>query len=95
MIPDRLYELARSDESVSSALAKDPKESPGEAAHRLYGHISHGGSGQLPSTKSGHVADLQRALECGKWGDQRPSDLFLKVCNTYNFVVYHDKVNCH
>ena len=23
--------------------------------------------------------DLQRAFECGKWGDDRPSDLFLKV----------------
>lgn len=87
MISDQLYELARSDKSVSSALAKNPEESPGEAAHRLYGHSGHRGASQLPSTESGHVADLQRALECGKWGDQRPSDLFLKVGNTCIYVV--------
>lgn len=82
MICDRLYELARSDTSVTSELAKHPKESPGEIARKLYSHITREGdihNLQSLSKKSGDVADLQRAFECGKWGDRRPSDLFLKV----------------
>jgi hypothetical protein len=87
---DRLYELARSDKSVTSELAKNPKESPGEIAHTLYSHLRHEGIGdksQLLSKQSGLIADLQTVLECGKWGDQHPSDLFLKVGNT-NICVF-------
>ncbi|KAH8701565.1 IQ calmodulin-binding motif protein [Talaromyces proteolyticus] len=81
MISEKLYEFARSDKSVSSELAKNPQDSPGRIAHRLYGHIKHEGVGdapQPPPQESGHDAYLQRALECGKWGNQRPTDLFLK-----------------
>jgi hypothetical protein len=66
---------------VTSELAKNPKESPGEIAHTLYSHLRHEGIGdksQLLSKQSGLIADLQTVLECGKWGDQHPSDLFLK-----------------
>lgn len=80
MISDHVYELCRGASSVSSELAKNPAESPGEAAKRLY---SSGSNSHKPSTEAfardGKKHDLDRAADCGNWGGVRPSDLFLKV----------------
>ncbi|CRG87878.1 hypothetical protein PISL3812_04899 [Talaromyces islandicus] len=89
MISDQLYELVRSNASVSSELAKHPKASPGKIAHKLYDHIKHKrdtNNLQLPSKGPRDIADLQRAFECGKWGDRRPSDLFLKLCDNHQHI---------
>ena len=62
----------------------DPNLSPGEAWKKLYS--------QVPKSKidadsyriGNHHDDetrlaLERAEKCGKWGDERPSELFLKI----------------
>lgn len=82
MIPERLYEYARSSKRVSSELAKNPKETPGEIARRLYHKREVIEEGTEHPKESGEKPDLERALDCGTWGDQRPSDLFLQI--------YHD-----
>lgn len=81
MISDTLYQYAVSDKSVTSELAQNPKESPGQIVHRLFGHSKHEAASDntKPSThEKGDEADLQRAFESGKWGKERPSNLFLK-----------------
>jgi hypothetical protein len=81
MISDTLYQFAVSDKSVSSELAQNPKESPGQIAHRLFSNRKHeaADNSRPPTNERGEEADLQRALEAGKWGEQRPSNLFLKA----------------
>lgn len=81
MISDKLYQYAVSDKSVSSELADNPNQSPGEIVNRLFKHKHEavGENPEQPSHKEGEEADLQRAFECGNWGGQRPSNLFLKV----------------
>ncbi|OKL60936.1 hypothetical protein UA08_03715 [Talaromyces atroroseus] len=81
MISDSLYQLAVSDKSVSSELAQNPKEFPGQIAHRLFSNRKPEAvdeSRQSSSHEKGDEAGLQRALNSGKWGEQRPSNLFLK-----------------
>ncbi|KAL5364539.1 hypothetical protein BJX96DRAFT_168364 [Aspergillus floccosus] len=76
MLPDRVYRLCSGHKTVSSELAKDLTQSPSDIFHRLYSHLDQTG------TKSVEADGLQKAAECGNWGDSNPSDLFLKI--------YHD-----
>lgn len=80
MISDRIYTLCRSEQSVTSELAKEPQRAPSDIAKRLYhSDLSHAAS---ESHKADHIkrdVDLNRAFECGKWGSSRPSELFLRV----------------
>ncbi|EEP81672.1 conserved hypothetical protein [Uncinocarpus reesii 1704] len=84
MIPGKLHALCQSESSVSSELAKDPDTAPYEIIAKLYknlkGDLNEGSiqEKQLEYTPE----ELQAAYECGTWGSQRPSDLFLKI--------YHD-----
>lgn len=81
MISDQVYDFCRSPTSVSSELAKNPAEAPGDIAKRLYGSIAKSAANGATSAANGHgEPDLERAFDCGKWGSTRPSDLFLKVC---------------
>ncbi|PQE03711.1 iq calmodulin-binding motif protein [Rutstroemia sp. NJR-2017a BBW] len=86
MISDKVYKLCKSNETVSSILAKDPTIAPGDAWKQLYGaHAA--GEKESKATARSHrdthtPEDLQRALECGNWGPTQPSELFLKM--------YHD-----
>lgn len=81
MISDTLYKYALSDKSVSSELANNPNEAPGSIVKRLFGrkHEAEGENIPEPTHEKSTEADLQRALECGKFGNTRPSNLFLKV----------------
>jgi hypothetical protein len=81
MISDKLYQYAVSDKNVSSELAENPNQSPGEIVNRLFKrkHEATGDNPEPPTREEGEEADLQRALKCGNWGGQRPSNLFLKV----------------
>lgn len=81
MISDKLYQFAVSDKSVSSELAENTNQSPGEIVNRLFKHKQEatGNNPEPPTREESEEADLQRALECGNWGGQRPSNLFLKV----------------
>lgn len=80
MLAQEVYELCRSDKSVSSELAKDPQQSPRKIVHRLYFDKK---AEDIPSNAVAEVGekrnDLRRAYECGNWGPSRPSDLFLRV----------------
>lgn len=76
MFSDFVYDLCHGTETVSSVLANDTSSTPGEVAQRLFSKK------ELPRSSSEEHGgyDLERAYECGKWGDTRPSELFLKVC---------------
>jgi guanylate kinase len=80
MISQKVYDLCHSENTVSSELAKDPNESPGKIAKKLYGeereelaHHDHFKDYTISDE------DIQKAYECGRWGPTRPSNLFLKV----------------
>jgi len=80
MIPQTVYDLCQSKETVSSLLAQDPTLTPAKAAKKLYGHGETGLSDHKHARYTPASAeDLQRAFECGNWGPTRPSDFFLQV----------------
>ena len=80
MIPPRVYELCRSGKSVSGELARNPSEAPGKASKRLFGVDKEEEiRGEPLKVPHGGAEDLQRTLECGNWGEARPSETFLKV----------------
>ncbi|KAK6948631.1 hypothetical protein Daesc_010401 [Daldinia eschscholtzii] len=89
MISEQLYELCLSSESVSSALARDASLTPGEAWKKLFGYHDHdhGSKGDVRDIGKGSLSpkELEKARACGKWGSQKPSDLFLKI--------YHDALS--
>ena len=82
-ISDKVYQLVRGKETVTSALAASPREPVESIAKKLYKHHKH----ELPNVKLGDqnptTADLDRVVECGKFAS-RPSDLFLQVVRSYN-----------
>lgn len=83
MISEKVYKLCTSTESVSSLLAKDPTLAPGEAWKKLYGGHAAGEKESTATARSHRdeltPEDLQKALECGKWGPTQPSELFLRA----------------
>ena len=81
MVSQRVFDLCQSDRTVSSEVAKNPELAPGSIGKRLYGGDT-GGHGKSKAYKApdARPEDLQKASECGIWGDTRPSQLFLKVC---------------
>ncbi|KAF5013197.1 hypothetical protein FDECE_776 [Fusarium decemcellulare] len=80
MVSKHVYGLCRATETVSSVLAKDPTQPPGDVVKRLYGH--HG-------TELHHESDqddvafsadsLESSVKCGRWGPTKPSPLFLQT----------------
>ncbi|KAI9832247.1 MAG: hypothetical protein M1819_004425 [Sarea resinae] len=81
MVSQKVYDLCRSDVTVSSELARDPTQSPASVVKRLYGDsaISIATENPFHNRKPVTEEDLQRAFECGKWGSTRPSELFLRA----------------
>ena len=81
MIPPKVVELCRNGKSVSDELAKNPSEAPGKAAKRIFGvHLEEEITGERLKEPTEASDDLGQAFQCGKWGETRPSDLFLRVC---------------
>ena len=94
MVSDNLIELCNAEEkTIIAALLKDPKKSPGEINDVLYPASGPGfirslaqqlcGAGSVEGAdhvKHPSPEALERVLRCGKFGNRRPSDLFLKVC---------------
>lgn len=84
MVSDTLLQLCTVEESVTSSLAADPSLSPGEVWTKLYGHM-HTSRIDADNYRIGDNHDektslaLERAEKCGKWGDEKPSELFLKI----------------
>lgn len=84
MISDTLIQLCTLDESVTSALAADPTLSPHEAWKKLYGNVKTSKIDAESYRIGDHVDEkanlaLERAERCGRWGDEKPSKLFLKI----------------
>ena len=77
------YKLCQDNSTVSSEVAKDPKEAPINVIKRLYGDckpdtsLECSGDDRPPAT----TEELERARQCGHWGPQQPSDFFLRVYN--------------
>lgn len=80
MVSQHVVELCHSSATVSSELAKHPTASPGSIAKTLYhgGQTGHVGPEPL-SNRAVDEEDLEKAFSCGKWGNSRPSDLFLRA----------------
>lgn len=88
MIPKKVYDLCRSDVSVSSEYAQDPSLHPSKIIKKLFGaHPKEHIEGEHLKDPKSNAEDLQRAFECGKWGNTRPSDLFLRVSSCLSYAL--------
>ena len=84
-ISDKVHRLCTAQESVTLEYAKDPSYEPGHYADKLYGGESILADHQLAKKKEPLTGeDLERARQCGSWGDSKPSKLFLQC--------FHDAV---
>ena len=84
MIHPRVHALCLSDKSVSAELARDPRQEPGEICKKLFHanieeDVAEHWKRSHDKDKEPSEADVAAALECGKWGGTKPSELFLKV----------------
>lgn len=83
MIPESVYDLCRNRSTVSSELAINPSAIPHEIICRLFPRHTKGQEGGDGEKAAQQVKDkfhnLQQAYECGNWGSQQPSELFLQV----------------
>ena len=76
-ISDKIYKYCTNAVSVSSNLAKDPFLEPAKLEDKLYG-----GERTAITERKAHsrqpasAAELQRARECGNWGNSEPSELY-------------------
>ena len=90
-ISDKIYRFCTTPASVSSELANHPSQEPTHLAEKLYAaeHLAiteHKYHSQLPAS----AAELQRARECGNWGDSEPSELFLQCYHAALCSLEHD-----
>lgn len=92
MLTPAIVSLIQTNETVTSGLAKDPTQTVGYIAGKLYPNLniisktlsrlriskdhSKKGDGEEPTPE-----ELEEAVKCGKFS-KRPSDLFLKVRTT-------------
>ncbi|KZP06835.1 hypothetical protein FIBSPDRAFT_939801 [Athelia psychrophila] len=77
-IPDKLFELFQSKDTVTTHAAANPKASIDGLAEKLYkGHKSNGKK-LVVGVPELTQADLDRAAQCGRF-TERPSDLFLQA----------------
>ncbi|KJZ75342.1 hypothetical protein HIM_05268 [Hirsutella minnesotensis 3608] len=80
MVPENVVNLCQAAETVSSSLAKNPKEAPGDAIKRLYGHLP-ARQHHIPENDQPALTEqeLETILKCGRWGTSQPSKLFLQA----------------
>lgn len=89
MVPDNVYGLCHSDRTVTSELARDPTQTPLRTFHELYRGQKGRKGGLTEKEAVGDAEDsLHRAHECGRWGDTKPSSLFLKVSGLSPYVCF-------
>ncbi|KAF7968391.1 hypothetical protein HWV62_30667 [Athelia sp. TMB] len=88
-IPDKVFELIQSKDTVTAAAAASPTESIEKVAEKLYkGHKSDGKK-LVVGTPELTQADLDRAAQCGRF-TSRPSDLFLQIYAETLRTLEHD-----
>lgn len=90
-ISDRIYGFCTAPTSVSSELTKNPSKEPTHIADALYGgeHLAiteHKSHTRQPASP----AELQRARQCGNWGESDPSELFLQCYHAALCSLTHD-----
>ena len=85
-ITDRIVKWCTETPSVSDKLAEDPKLSPEKASDSLFGTKHPGVIDKSPPKERERATaeDLEKAYRCGKFGETRPSELFLRI--------YHDSL---
>lgn len=97
MLTPAIVSLIQTNETVTSGLAKDPTQTVGYIAAKLYPSPnfisktlsrlriskdhSKTGDGEEPTPEEPTPEELEEAAKCGKFS-KRPSDLFLKVRTT-------------
>ncbi|CAG9984914.1 unnamed protein product [Clonostachys byssicola] len=86
MVSQYVYDLCHAGATVSSELAKNPRDTPEKIIQRLYGsqkpHTPHRQSNSSSDNDDKEDASrdaLQRAYECGQWPHDKPSRLFLRA----------------
>src|SRR5438034_1021150 len=83
MIPETIYDLCCHGSTVSLELAANSSAMPREIIRRLFPRANREGGEKGEKKTAERVQDkshdLQQAYQCGTWGSQRPSDLFLQV----------------
>jgi len=91
-ISDQLYSQYRSNDSVSNELKTRPTEEIAQICKHLYGshHTAEVESKPPHERQVATEADLQRALQCGRFGDTRPSELFLRAYHDVLLSLQHD-----
>lgn len=91
-ISDKIYRFCTDPTSVSSGYAKDPTKPPSHYADHLYGGdppsvIQH----QPPDLRNPPTKeDIERARQCGNWGNSQPSELFLQCFHDSLCSLEHD-----
>jgi hypothetical protein len=79
MVSEHVFQ-ALSRDTISSVLAKNPTEAPGDVVKRLYGHHNKDLHKNPDEFRTAPTAQEQEiALRCGCWGPSRPSPLFLQA----------------
>ncbi|KAI1818410.1 hypothetical protein GGS20DRAFT_288209 [Poronia punctata] len=91
IISERLYDMCRSEESVSSLMGKHPDLTPADAWLKLMERQRAHSGDEKDVEESPHQREacsdrdlseeLHRARDCGKWGRNEPSDLFISIYN--------------
>lgn len=79
MVPGHVYRLCHSDQTLTSELARDPAQCPLKTFHKLYHGHKHKNDKPGTGLANGAEDSLQKAYDCGHWGDAKPSALFLQV----------------
>ncbi|KAF5627066.1 IQ calmodulin-binding motif [Fusarium sp. NRRL 52700] len=81
MVSQHVYDLCQVKETVSSVLANDPSQTPGNAIKKLYGHHEHALHHKISAKESTEKSEdaIEAALKCGRWGPTTPSPLFLQA----------------
>lgn len=79
MIPGIVYGLCHSDQTLTSELARNPTQCPLKTFYGLYHGYKHNKDESATKPASDEEDSLQKAYECGHWGDAKPSTLFLQV----------------
>ena len=83
MVSQYVLDLCQSQETVTNELAKHPDKAVYKIASGLWkkGLTDEVKKPLVNKNKDdkNDTDEFADVLQCGKWGDQRPSDLFLKV----------------
>lgn len=95
-ISDKVFDYCRNGQSVTTELAKEPTRPPGEIAAKLYCSNSLAVIKPHPFPKNRSPAtseDIERARQCGNWGDTNPSELFLRAYHDVLCTLEHDPLS--